>query len=53
MSQDVLREMVMRGLRNMFISEHRLSRALTRGLAVLATDPAQLEGSFSGVARYV
>ena len=41
--QETLIGMVIRGLRNMFRSEHRLSRALTRGLALLATDPAQPE----------
>jgi hypothetical protein len=40
--------MALRGLCNAFKSEHRLSRVLTRGLAVLATDPAQLDGSFLG-----
>ena len=34
---------------NVFKSEHRLSRVLARGLAVLAVDPAQLDGSFLGL----
>ena len=41
--------MVLRGFCNVFKSEHRLSRVLTRGLAVLAVDPAQLDGSFLGL----
>ena len=47
--QETLRSMVARALCNAFRCEHRLSRALTRGLAVLATDPAQLDGSFLGL----
>ena len=47
--QETLRSMVLRGFFNAFKSEHRLSRVLTRGLAVLAVDPAQLDGSFLGL----
>ena len=47
--RETLRSMVARALCNAFRCEHRLSRALTRGLAVLATDPAQLDGSFLGL----
>ena len=38
--------MINRRLCNAFKAEHRLSRALKRGLAILATDPAQTDASF-------
>ena len=44
-----LRSTVLRGFCNAFKSDHRLSRVLTRGLAVLAVNPAQLDGSFLGL----
>ena len=47
--QETIRGTAVRALRNAFRGEHRLSRALTRGLVLLATDPAQLEGSFIGL----
>ena len=53
LSQEALRGIVIRGLHSLFSSKHRLSRDLARGLAVLATDSAQLEGPFLGLAQYV
>ena len=47
--QETLRGTAVRALCNAFRGEHRLSRALTRGLVLLATDPSQLEGSFIGL----
>ena len=38
--------MALRALSNAMKDEHRLSRAMVRGMAVLATDPGQLDGSF-------
>jgi len=51
--QETQRGMVFRGLCNVFKSEHRLSRAMTRGLAVLAVDPSQLDGSFLGLVHSI
>ena len=47
--QETLRAMALRGFLNAIKSEHRLSRVMIRGMAVLAIDPAQLDGSFLGL----
>ena len=47
--QETLRAMALRGFLNALKSEHRLSRAMIRGMTVLATDPAQIDGSFLGL----
>ena len=47
--QETLRGMALRGLANALRTEHRLSRVFTRGLALLATAPSQLDGSFLGL----
>ena len=47
--QETQRGMVLRGLCNALKSEHRLARAMVRGLALLAIEPYQLDGSFLGL----
>ena len=47
--QETQRGMALRGLCSALKSEHRLARAMVRGLALLATEPSQLDGSFLGL----
>ena len=49
--QELLRSFILRGLAHLFHSEHRLRQIMIRGLAVLATTPSELEGSFLGLAH--